>query len=221
MTTGSVCMVYGTYIYGGVSYLCNQDGLHQFFNENTGATFNRLVCTGVNGTTDMYKFLSGVSSMHVHGTDDNSNAFASISLAGRYRKWRQQCGYIVDHMVWLLPQSGLGFSARRKSVKTLGPLNGWDDGHVVLEVLIGGNWCMFDITNGCYFTQGGVHLDTAGFIAQIAGGGAFPTKVVMDKGDKFNSQSVGSIDLSIVGERMHADDTQREAWYRRVFQVIV
>lgn len=207
----------GIYTYKGVSYDCTKEGLYRFFDESNGTCFNTIVGVDWAGGTDIYKFMSAISNNHLHGTNDNTTYYQGVSNNMRYRKMRSQCGYIAGFCNWILPQ--IGFTSRVVDVDTLGTLNGWDDGHIIVETQHGSDWRMWDITNGCYFRDAnGDHMSTAGFISQIANGGAFPTKVSIDMDTKYNSDSIYGIDLQIYGELFHATPAQSEVWYRHVFQ---
>lgn len=214
----SVIMTTGIRIFGGVSYDCTQEGLYRFFNESNGTCLNKIAVDAFDGSGDIYKIMSAISCNHLHGTADNHTGYQSISNAGRSRKWRSQCGYISGFCNWLLPQ--LGFTCRVVNVETLETKNGWDDGHLVIEVWNGWDWLMFDITNGCYFKDTD-HLSTQGFIDQIENGGTFPDKIKLDGDNKFNSDTVSGIDLQIYGEIFHGTESQKEDWYRRIFQTVL
>lgn len=216
---GSVLTNTGVHLYNGVSYDMAQEGLYRFFNESNGTCFNKIALVGFVGNADVYKFLSAIAENHVHGTKDNHTYYQGVSNDGRYRMWESQCGYISGFCHWILPQCG--FTTRVVNVKTLETLNGWNDGHVVLEVYIDGAWRMFDMTNGVYFTdENDNHMSAQQFITQIAGGGDFPTTVKMDASDKSNAAYVNGVSLQVWERLYFVTDAQKEVWYRRIFQSI-
>lgn len=215
----SIITTTGIRIFGGVSYDMSEEGLYRFFDESNGNCLNKIAVSAFDGSGDIYKIMSAISSNHLHGTDDNSTAYQAVSNAGRYRKWRSQCGYISGFCNWLLPQ--LGFSTRIKNPVTLETPNGWDDGHIVIEVYIDDEWRMFDITNGKWFSESGNHLSAQQFIDQIEDDGDFPDIHLLDGDVKFNSDSIYGIDLQIYAELFQATPAQREVWYRRIFQEVV
>lgn len=218
MPTGSKYVRAGRYSYNGVNYDMREEGRYVFFRSN-GTHFNVIVINYPYANMDLKKCIAAISGEHVHGTTDNHTGYQSTSNAGRYRKWHMQCGYIAGMIHWFFPL--LGHTTRVVNVSTLEtPLTGFDDGHVVVETKHGLDWRMWDITNGVFFKDPttGAHLSTAQFIAQIAGGGTFPTVVRLDGSDKYNAQSAGSTCLGTYHDIFTWTDAQKEAWYRRIFQ---
>lgn len=216
MPTGSAFLAAGNYSYGGVNWDMTRPGLYRFLFPN-GVMFNRVV---YGSPLDLYELFSAMSWNHVHGTDDNHSDYQVSCNNGRYRHWRMQCGFVAGLCAWLMPQFGV--STRVVNAVTLATKNGFDDGHIVFETYHSGAWRMWDLTNGVYFRDSnGVHLSTAAFIAQIAGGGAFPEVVSLSDGHKINSQTAGTIDLLAYWQMLLRRPDQREAWYRRIFQSIV
>lgn len=219
MPTGSAYLATGVWTYGGKTYDMSREGLYRI-PYGAGGTFNRIV---YGATLDLYTLLSAIGWNHVHGTDDNHTGYQSISNAGMTRMWRSQCGFIAGMCAWLIPQFNSGaIQARTRNVETLGTKNGYDDGHIILETQHGGVWRMWDMTNGCYFRDAlGVHMSTAAFVAQIAGGGTFPEKVILTPDKRVNSQSVGVLDLRAYCDVHLRTEAQKEAWYRRIFQRVL
>lgn len=220
MPTGSAYLAVGIWTYGGKTYDMTRPGLYRI-PYGAGGVFNRIVYDGT--PVDVYPMLSAIGWNHVHGTDDNSATMQNMSNAGMLRMWRAQCGPISAMCAWLIPQFNSGaIQARTRNVETLGTKNGYDDGHIVLETKHGSDWRMWDMTNGCYFRDAlGVHMSTAAFVAQIAGGGVFPEKVILTPDKRVNSQSVGVLDLRAYCDVHLRTEAQKEAWYRRLFQKIL
>lgn len=224
MPFGSAYMYSGNYELDGQVWDCNAPGLYRFKVE--AEQFFRLrIVLGPMGAADLYAIVSAMCWNHVHGAEDESSNLQAVSNKGKYQRWRLRCGVIAALAAWLLPQ--VGFTARTVNVSTTGPKNGYDDGHIVLEVLHAGQWRMFDMTNGCYWTDSsGNHLSTAQFINHIAGGSPMPQKIRLD-GDDSRWQvspiamSGGVLDLGLYGAMVIGDPSQQEAWLRRIFQAIV
>lgn len=228
-TTGTLDSFGSTYMTAGfyrfstcpTVYDCRRAGLYRF--KVSGEPFfrNRIV---IGSPVDLYALLSGVSWNHIHGVADEGVDYQTMSNRGRFAKWRLRCGVIAGMMAWLLPQ--VGFTARVANVSTTGPLNGFDDGHIVLEVSHNGQWRMFDMTNGCYWKDSnGNHLSTAQFIAHIANNGPMPEKVKLDGTDRrwdneTTTVSGGVLDLGLYAENFLGTPAQEEAWNRRIFQSV-
>jgi len=222
MPFGSVYMLAGTYTLGGQSWDCTQPGLYRFMVEGEMFFRNRIV-VDVNNL-DMYALMSSVCWNHIHDDKDETTDWNGLHAKGRYQKWRLRCGFVTDMMVWLFTSGGLPWPSRKINVRTLGPLNGADDGHIVIETLHGSDWRMWDLTNGCYWrNSAGKHLSATEFIAHIANNGPMPTKVLLDGTDRrWNTGGVavsgGVLDYSLYGELII--DADPEAWFRRIFQAI-
>lgn len=222
LPTGSAFMVSGIYVVNGISYDCTRQGLYRWWIP-AGYFANRIVfCIG--SSIDIYAVISAISWNHVHGTGTeqgfDSASLQAMSNCGRTMKWSSRCGYIASMCAWLMPQ--IGFTARVTNISTLGPKNGYDDGHIVLETLHGSDWRMWDLTNGCYFVDENCkHLSVSQFIAQIANNGNMPQRIRLDHDHKYNHDHVGSLDLGLYWAWMLETPEQSEAWYRRIFQTIV
>jgi hypothetical protein len=219
MLFGSAFMAAGIYTLGGQSWDCRRPGLYRFMLDGEQFFRNRIVA---GSPVDLYALISAMCWNHMHGSADETTDFQGLSNKGVHQRWRLRCGVIVALAVWLLPQ--LGQPSRSVNVITTGPLNGFDDGHIILETLHGSSWRMWDLTNGCYWTDAsGNHLSTAQFIAAIANGGAFPTKVRLDGADKrWDAETAqvagGVLDMGLYGDIVVAPNM--EAWFRRIFQAI-
>ena len=218
LPTGSAYMAAGTYIVNGVSYDCSRPGLYRWFNPS-GSFINRVVWSSAN--FDIYALMSAISWNHIHGTQTEGD-YQTMSNAGRTRKWSARCGYIAGMVAWLVPQFGQGISTRVLNVKTLGALNGYDDGHLVVETKHGNDWRMWDMTNGCYFRDAnGKHLSCSEFMAAIANNGTFPEMVKLDYDHKYTHDCAGSLDMGLYWEKTFSTQASTEAWYRRIFQAYV
>lgn len=219
---GSAFMSSGIYVVNGISYDCTRQGLYRWWNP-AGYFINRVVFT-LGTSFDLCAVISAISWNHVHGTGTeqglDSTSLQLMSNAGRTVKWSSRCGYIATMCAWLMPQ--LGITARVRNISTLGPKNGYDDGHVVFETLCGTDWYMWDITNGCYFQDSnGKHMGVTDFISCIANNGPMPTRVRLDYDFKYNHDYAGNLDLGLYWSWMLQTPAQLEAWYRRIFQSIV
>lgn len=217
---GSTFMLPGVYTLGGQSWDCTRAGLYRFKQENEVFFRNRIVA---GSPVDLYAVVSAVCWNHIHGAaDEVIGNQQPVSDRGRFFVWRMRCGYIGNFMSWLMPQ--FGFTVRQVGVSTLGPTNGYDDGHQVLEVFHGGKWKMFDITNGRYWKDAnGVHMSAAEFIAAIAGGAPMPETVKLDgKQRRWDHEAVpgGTLDMGLYGELCIGTEAQMEAWIRRIYQKI-
>ena len=204
----SAYMPPGNYTFAGESYDCSKSGRYVF--QNGFSIAIRLVFAN-----DLYGLMSGISWNHAHGVDDEHlTDMQAFSNAGMTHKWRARCGIIAAHAVWLLPQ--LGFQARRVQALTLGPLNGFDDGHIMPEVFHDGKWKLWDLTNGCYWTNAnGAHLSLAEI---VAAGSANCQRVQIDAADKAGTDLAGGFCMATYREVAFRTEPERDAWFARIFQ---
>lgn len=214
MPFGSAFMRAGIYTLGGETWDCKRQGLYRFMVSGEQFIRNRIV---VDDPIDVYALISAICWNHVHGSGDEGYDNQTLSNMGRYQRWRLRCGYIVDLVLWLLPQ--LGLSGRKINVYTREPRNGHDDGHVVLDTAHG----MWDFTNGCYWRDaGGKHLSTTAIIRHIANGGPMPERVFLDGDSRRADAEIADMpagpafDLGLYNELVVLPDF--EAWMRRIFQ---
>lgn len=210
----------GVYMMHGEVYDCTRAGLYRFKHESEAFFRNRIVA---GSPANLHAIVSAFCWNQIHGTGHEViGNLQPVSDAGRFFVWRMRCGYAGNYMAWLLPQ--FGFSVRQVGVSTLGPKNGYDDGHQVLEVFHGGKWVMFDLTNGlCWLDANGVQMSTAEFIAAIAGGAPMPESVKLDgKQRRWDHEAVpgGTLDMGLYGELCIGTEAQLEAWIRRIYQKV-
>lgn len=214
LPTGSMCFVPGAYLFNGVGYQCDQPGAYRFLDTANPVVQQRVMWNG-----DLYGLLSGLSCCHVHGVADEVYAgdWQTLSNHCRTRKMRLRCGHIVSFAMWLLPQ--VGFTVRSRNVIANPPLNGYDDGHIVLEVQVLGEWRMWDLTNGRYFTDAeGTHLSTE----QVVSAGIANCQQVKIDGDlKINTEMAGGLDMGIYADMVLRTEADRAAWDERIFANVI
>lgn len=199
----------GNYLINGIPYEVQAPGLHRWFNSSTGVFQQRVCWTG-----DIMAFISGCAWFHAHGTQDDGRSVSVLGDVARNYKLRLTCGYITDFMVWLLPQ--VGYQCRRAQLLTGETPNGYDDGHVPMEVKIGGFWRLIDMTNNCYWTNQGNHLS----LAQLIDLGIANATKVMLSADKPNSFDIaGGFDHGLYYETVLPTDVEQDAWKLRMYQI--
>jgi hypothetical protein len=208
LPSSAVTMLPGNYLFAGSGYDCTAPGLYRFL---SGDTINsRIVWDG-----DIYNFLSAVSWHHMHGIEDEALTGQYLANEGMTHKWRLRCGYITAFLVWMLPY--LGFTVRQVNLLSLQtPPNGIDDGHVALEVTHGGKWKLWDVTNGCYFTDGaGEHLSAAEI---VVAGVRNCVRVLIDGDLKGCGSVVDGFDMASYRDLVLRTDADTEAWFARIYQ---
>lgn len=221
----TISMAPGIYTYNGESFDCTEQGLYRFrpidSNGNpTNARMHNKLCLKAGAEFDIYAVMSAISWNHVHGTADEHGDFQTTANASTFRMMRSTCGWISKWCQWFLGFAGV--QCRIVSVTTIGPLNGWDDGHIMVETFTSGKWCMWDHTNGRYFVdENGVHMSTAQFMAAIANDGPMPQHVMMAADKLWNHECSGQLDFGLQCQFFRSTSHDLENWYRRIFQAIV
>ncbi len=216
----------GIFSIDGYNFDCRQPGLYRFKLPSRNYWLNRFVCKDVNGVTDLYALMSAVSWNQVYGSFDEVTLYPeqmteyqlqTISNSGHYRKWRYRCGFVVQFLLWLLPQFGV--TARKIQLNTGLEFNQYSDGHVAIETYTGGKWRFWDVSNGLYFTDSaGVHLN-AREIMDLYRAGLSPVVVRIDATDKWSSDAPASFDLSVWRDAEVMTPDELSAWHRRVMQI--
>lgn len=108
---------------------------------------------------DIYKFIAAYCHLMGYGSEHEALSLADKKARMIDRRIYLQCGNTSEVMVSLLQDQGI--PARR--IHLLGNFtattgNGRDEGHVCIEVMIGGQWRFVDPSRDIYFTVGGVHV---------------------------------------------------------------
>lgn len=228
MPLGSAFMNRGVYTLYGKKWDCTRDGLYIFRDPSKSFFVHRIV-TPWGQPFSIYDFMSAVSYNHRHGVADEGSDYQAMSNGGVYHQWRMRCGVICGMIAWVLPQSPWGVPARVRNISTVGPKNGFDDGHLIIETQHAGEWSMWDLTGGCYFRDGsGKHMSLAEFMAWLVANPANPGQVTMPEKVLLSPlQSKWSCDVAPgygwdYGRqgRLWDDPAYSEAWYRRIFQAI-
>lgn len=206
----------GKYVFNGVGYNCTRKGLYRFASQlpNDTVIRTRLVHWSPDHLDgDLYAFLSGISWHHVHATEDEGLTGQLLANAGMTHKWRLRCGPLTNFLIWLLPS--YGYSVRGIQLWTNEASNGFNDGHRALEVNHGGKWKLWDVTNGVYFTQNGVHLSAS----EIIGNGVLNCSRVRIDGDgKRGSSIANGWDFSSYYDMALLTQAGQDAWYARIYQ---
>jgi hypothetical protein len=129
----------GHYTVAGVTYDCTEEGLYCFWNPMQ-STQNRIVYS-----SDVDALMSAVAWLVVNGRSDDIQTDTELtSLALNYRL-RLLCGKAVSWTKALC--ESLGIQSRVCKAVTSHTPTGYYDGHVLLEVMVGGTWRLYDISN--------------------------------------------------------------------------
>ena len=210
--------------FAGRVYPTEGSGLYRFFLVDD--TMQNLIV--VNGPDALMTLLQAFSNLHIHG-DRHQSENASDDKDTKSRLLRQNtwvsvtCGGIASIGQVLL--SDQGFQVRKVATLTLGELNGYDNGHWMLEVMdpTTRRWMLVDLDVGAVFRAGGRYLNAHEF-RQAVSADARPEIVRLSQTQcdpYFMSHTNGPGFNYAFWVGWVLRDTQSVwQWYRRVVQAI-
>lgn len=194
------------------------DGLYQVSYPGKG-TRQFVVWRRRNGVETLLRNLTGLYS---HGTRDDRATTELLLELVRTRPLSATCGSVVNLLVEVLRQ--LGVPSRRVLTTTLETFNGYDDGHVLLEIRFGGRWHLYDPDLGVRFVSGAQSLSAydiaSGQRARFNSSIRFyapERQMAIDSGSLVASDG---FDFTFMEVRSRLSYTSIERWYQRVLGLI-
>lgn len=203
----------GFFAYNAPIYDMRLPGLYAFTNYANANTTHMIVYDN-----DPIALLSAAAWLSSFGDGDNGLSAASLSVKARTSVLSILCGTLHP---WassqlLTPQ---GVPNRRVHFLAMDAWNYVVDGHEAIEVTIGGQRVLADLSNNCLFLDsGGNRLSANGAVAAIAGN-SFTYELLADDAP-YVSESNGGFDATAYARRELGNDTDRRAWHRKIFQAI-
>ena len=134
----------GTYTFNGENFNCQAEGLYRFW-QPMGATRNAIVYQ-----SDVNALMSALSWLSVNGRADESLTVSQKTNQASTSKLRMLCGKTSEWAVSLC--TSLGIQSRIVRCLTSSTPTNYYDGHVMVEVKIGGQWKLFDLSNNNTYT---------------------------------------------------------------------
>lgn len=208
----------GNYSFGGQHWDCSQEGLYRLHKPGYG-TRQFYVSPVVNGAfkPDPLKFLSGMGWIQAHGNADDALSFTQKNTKALSSKLSVSCGATVAWVRYWLDY--LQIPSRQVHLLTAGTPNGYDEGHVAMEVWLDGAWRLIDQDGQRYVTYGGAILSLKDAIPCIA---ADEHDIVEFSGDvayDVQPQAGYGFDVTAFCEAMWRTPEQRREWVGRIFQI--
>lgn len=186
------------------------EGLLSVFQSGASSGYRIAVATS---NPDPYKFIGAIASLICYGTEDNALSIANQKLAMRSRRILLTCTAASDLTISFLQAEG--FTARRVHFVTLDTPTNYDDGHVCVEVQIGGEWKLFDVANNCYYTDGSDHLSLQDLLIL---GETNATKVNISTPNFSHGFSTAGFNPVCYFDQYQATQDLRDDWSARVLQ---
>jgi hypothetical protein len=116
--------------------------------------------------SDVHEMVAAIAARHVHGDRDGAPSVEEIDAIARDRPVVTTCTYVSRWAVSLLHRHGI--RARTVSTITLDAWNDHNNGHTLIEAMVGGEWVAFDVDLGVRFTDhGGAPLSLAEWVARV------------------------------------------------------
>lgn len=140
----SLFAVPGHYSYNGKVYDWTVPGVYCFLNPGVDGG-HRIV-----HQSDPHTLMKSLAEICVYGNDDNATSYSTRLSAAKTRKLRMQCGDTTQFVRDVCTQ--VGIPARTVRALTTVP-NGWDEGHVMPEVKVNGQWRVYDLPGDVMMTD--------------------------------------------------------------------
>ena len=153
----------GHYRIGGETYALGKEGLYRFLDPFKGNR-QRIVFQ-----TDIVALVSGLCWMHSHGTRDQSMSFAALCRHALSEKLILTCGPFSNFVSQLFDR--MDIRHRVVSMRTLKQPNGWNDGHVTMEVMIAHRWTLLDLDPHMAYRYKGRRLSLLDMLPRVRAGG--------------------------------------------------
>ena len=149
----------GTYSFGGTSFRMEKEGLYRFFNMMK-QNLQRVVYK-----KDPVALISGLCWMQSHGSRDDFKSYEELLEIAGTKKLIMTCGPFSNFVSRLINEHGI--KSRVVGMATLLPPTGYDDGHVTMEVRIGGRWIVLDPDPHTVYRFRGRRLSLAELIIHV------------------------------------------------------
>lgn len=200
----------GIYCFKGNNYNMSTEGLFRIFDFQNGLSRQLIVYE-----SDVFRLLSSFAWIVKHGSGDDGYYPDNIDvLRGKLinSNLSLTCGPLSFLFNKILNE--MGIKSRIVSFSRDSNFNGFDDGHVVLEIMIRGKWTLVDLDNNIIFMT--TNLQTISAL-QIALQPIYLESRLIIAGDSedFLNFRDGSLNYSFYGE-----SRQLGTWYNELMRVV-
>lgn len=120
------------------------------------------IITKPDGTMDVMPFMEAMSSLSVYGEFDEGKTQAQLLEVAKARPIETRCGFNTMFVRGCAPS--VGIQTRQVHLMNVTAPNYFDDGHVLCEAKVGGEWKVFDTPNKAAFEDAGCLLSLADVI---------------------------------------------------------
>jgi len=207
----------GTYAVAGVAYDMTDPGVY-FFAGLSPANAGRRAVTD----SDPLEMASVFSIASKHGARDNGLSIAQLNYEARSRFVGISCGVVSPWLLsWL---TAAGFTARIVRFLTMETPNGYDDGHVAVEIFRNGAWMLVDADLGRFYRSlSGAALSARDFVAAAPGWSLSVSPLTPDpaKIDTVGPlANPGGMDYASYSWNVLGNDARKQDWTQRICQAV-
>jgi len=194
-------------------YNLEREGLYRFIRPGQD---NRQ-CIVYRG--DIEALLSALCWIHSHGSRDDSGKFEELKVLASKEKLIMTCGPYSNFTHRLLEEQGI--KSRVVASRALYERNGYDDGHVLIEVYLDGRWVLCDIDQHVFFTNMGRRLSLLDLSLKIPSGDYRLEHLASSMPLAVSSFKEDGYDWGLWMETaIHSEETLRR-WYGRIMMLPV
>ena len=211
LPSDSVVIQTGNYLVGGELYELSVPGVYRFYQLGNYAE-QRFV-----PSVHLDEILACIGHLWGHGTNDDKLGKSAEQLIRETckRKLFLSCGNTSRLALKVLEQCDV--VARLVHGISKDRVNGWDDGHSLLEIRCGHRWFAYDPSFNCCFKQNGNRLDILE-LSRVIDGDSWSLERFSDI-QSFGQWEVSGHDCSFwVAHRQQSPEAMRR-WLGRVLQI--
>jgi len=160
---------------------------------------------------DLFKLLESITWLHLHGFKHAGFSNEDLCKAALHSKISIACGDITRFAKYLLNQQG--YQSRIVQFITKEKTNGFDDGHLMIEVFHEEKWMLVDIDARRMFKKDGKYIDAPTLVASKMEG------ISIVKFSEAPFISYGNYNgYELWAEKQFLNEENLRAWYKRICQ---
>jgi hypothetical protein len=207
----------GFYAYNSETFDMTDPGLYAFTHYSTpGEPWDNN--THMISGNDPITLLSAAAWLSTFGDADVGKTKAQLTSEARTTTLEVLCGtlhqWVRDEL--LTPQ---GVTSRRVHFLTMGTPNQVVEGHEAVEVMIGGNWVLADLSNNCIVTDGAWNRLSADDAITAIAADDFEHEMLADDA-VYSIDTNGGFNAEQYAKTHLAAPEDRKQWHRDIFQAV-
>lgn len=162
--------------------------------------------------------MSALAWLTAHGTRDDLLSTAELIETAKRRTLSVTCG-TVSHLAAFIARRA-GVQARVVATRARTLLNGYDDGHILLEVLQSGRWVVYDLdANAMFLSTDGVPMSLLELSEAVRWCTYAIERLGAQPGVDIGHFRMDDYDLNFYATYMFGTQEQLRKWYDRILIV--